>query len=89
MRASSVIVHRELLDNQLQVPLVPRNEVVQALPAHGADQPLAERVRFRCSHWRSQNTQAESVQGVIHGGREGGVAVMNQDAVRMVQAAVG
>jgi len=85
MRASSVMVHRELLDNQLQVSFAQRNEVVQALPANGADQPLAERVRFRCSHWRSQNTQAESVQRLIQANREDGVAVMNQDAVRVVE----
>ena len=55
MRAASVVVVDELLDDPAEVTLVEWNQVVQTLPPDGPDQALAVRIRYgslaRESEW--------------------------------------
>jgi hypothetical protein len=62
-----------------------RDQEVQAFSPNGADQPLAEGVRLGCSDRRLQNTDAEAFQCRVQAGRKDGVAVVDDEAVGMIE----
>jgi hypothetical protein len=67
-----------------QVPLAERNQIIQALSADRANRPLTNGVRLRGSHWRLQNSQAQSSDGCIELTGKFGVAVTKQEPVRVI-----
>jgi hypothetical protein len=81
-------VHRKLFDDESQMALVNRNEIVHAFPAGGSDQPLslAQNAFAFSARTGVVRTQAESSQGRIDASREDGVAVMDDEQVRVVDA---
>ena len=81
----TIVMHDELVDHQLQVPLVQRDEIVQTLATDGADEPLAKGVRLRRTNWSFEDAQAEASESSIHVGREDRIAVVDHEAIRMVE----
>jgi hypothetical protein len=78
MRPTPVIVACEFFDDAPEVPLVDRDEVIEALPANRADQPFAEGIGCRGSRRSFQDAHAESFQFVVEARRKDPVAVVNQ-----------
>ena len=58
----------ELIDDSSEMPLVDRDEVVETLPADGADQPFAEGVGCGRARWGFQDMDAEAVQFGVEAG---------------------
>jgi len=85
MRSSAIIVANPFTKNLLQMTFAEWNQEVQAFSPNRADQPFTERVRFGCPDWRFQNTNAETIQSHIQTGREDGVAVVDNVAVRVIE----
>jgi hypothetical protein len=75
----------ELFDDQSEVPLVDRDQVVEAFPADGADQPFAVSVRCGRSRRGLQDVNPEAVQFGIKARRKDPVTVMNQKAVWVIR----
>src|SRR5215471_17036915 len=65
MRAASMVVSYPRFQNPSQMSLVQRDQIIQALPSHGADQPFAVSLRLGCSEWRLQNAHAHRLHGSI------------------------
>ena len=85
MRPAAIVVTNVLFQDPLQMPLVDRNQIIKAFPSDGADQTFTERVRFRSPDRSLQNAHTETLQGLIGRGRENLVAIMDQEAIRMIE----
>ncbi len=84
MRATAIVMAPELVDDPSEMPLVDRDEVVEKLPADGADQPFAKGIGCRCSRRRLEDVNAEAVQFSVEARRKDPVAVVDQESVRVV-----
>jgi len=62
MRSSTIIKSNKFSKSQSQVPLVDRDEIVQALPPNGPDQSFAEGICRGRLNRRSKYSHAEVVQ---------------------------
>ena len=62
MRAAAIVMAYKLVDDSPEVPLVDRDQEVEALPSDGADQPFAEGVGCGRSGWSFQDVHAEAFQ---------------------------
>jgi hypothetical protein len=60
VRTAAIVMAYEFSDDPPEVPLVDRDQVVEALPSDGADQPLAERVGRRRSRRGFQHANAKA-----------------------------
>jgi hypothetical protein len=65
VRASTVVVSHPLSQDRTQVRLGHREHPVQALPANGADHPLADRVRLRARDGRSQHFDPQGSDRIV------------------------
>ena len=81
-----MVVGCKFVDDQLPVAFIDRDQVVEALTASRADQPLAVGVRCRRSNGSLQNAEAKASQLGIQAGREDRIAVMDHKLVRMVKS---
>ena len=54
---ASFIVSYITTQGSPQVPLVQRNQEIQALSSYRPDQPFAMRIRLRRPNWRAQHSQ--------------------------------
>ena len=77
----AIVVGYEFTKDALQMSLVQRNQVVQALAPNGANQPLAISIRHWASNRCLQHFLAEAVQCRINLGRENTVTVVNEIAM--------
>src|SRR5271166_3560701 len=64
--------------------LAQRNDKVEELSAHSADQPFAVGVRLWGSHSRPQHLKSERLQLTIKFGREDRVAIMDQELLAVL-----
>ena len=67
-----------------QVCFAEDEDAVEALGAHGADEPFGICVGLRCAPRRTQDLDLFSVEDVIEGGTEPFVAVVDQEPDRAV-----
>ena len=80
VRARSVVVRGPFADDTAEMALGERDDPVEALTAHGANQAFAERIRFRCVGWcaekvlHSRNRQIFGSSGWVSGERSPVVA---------------
>lgn len=69
--------------NSAKMPLVHRNDEIQAFSSQGSNQAFTKRVRFRRLRRGSQHPQPEPMrQCIIETGRKDRVAIMDQRAMR-------
>ncbi len=61
------------------------DEEVETLPPNGSDQPFAKGIRLRCSNGRPQDSDTEALQCRIQARREDGIAIMDDESVRMIE----
>jgi len=64
----------------LEVPGVDDQHPVEALPSHGADEALGDRVGLRCSDGGPDDLDAFGPEDVVEGTAELGVVVAEQEA---------
>ena len=83
VRASAIVVIRPFPKDAAEVAFAQRDEVVQALAANRADQPLAECVRLWATDWGFQRAHVEAGQGGIELYRECRAVVVEDEAVGM------
>ena len=79
MRTVRVVVLDVLLQYQLQVAWSGDQEVVEALPAQGADPAFRDGVRAGCSNWGADDADVGTGEDCVEGGGELGVAVTDQE----------
>jgi len=84
MRPAPIVVADEFSDDPPEVPLVDRDEIIEALPADRTDHSFAEGIGCRGSRRSFQDANAEAFQFVVNARRKDPVAVANQKSVRMV-----
>ena len=61
------------------------NQIIQAFPPNRADQAFTERVGLGRSNRRFQDTDAEAFQYRVQARGEDGIAVVHDEAVRMIE----
>jgi len=83
--ASAIVVANVLAKDPLQVGLREGDKEVEALPTNGSDEPLAIGIRLGCSNGRPQNADTEAFQRRVQARREDGVAVVDDEAVGMIE----
>ena len=66
----SVLVSDELGQDLLELAVVEDEYSVEALAAHGADEPLGERIRTRGPDWRLDDPDALRVERLVDAGAE-------------------
>ena len=79
VRASTVVVNHPLAQDRTQVRLGHREHPVQALPANGADDPLADRVRLRARDGRSQHFDAQGSDRIVQVLGEDRITIMSSN----------
>ena len=84
MRARLVVMGNPLFQQAAEVPLAKRNDEVEKLSAHRANEPFAVRIRFWGSHWGFQNLQPERLKSRIEVLREDRIAVVDQELLSVV-----
>ena len=62
-----------------------RDEEVETLPPDGSNEPFAVGIRLGCSNGGSQNADTEALQRRVQTRREDGVAVVDDESVRMIE----
>ena len=81
MGPAAVIVSNPFFENRKQMPFAERDQEIEALPPHGADEPLAESIRLRCPEWRLQYPQTHRFQARIEIRRVNAIAIMNEEVL--------
>jgi hypothetical protein len=76
----AVVVAEELGQHGAQVPLAEHDEVVETLPAEGADDALRDRVRPRGPDGREQGLEAQRGGALREVAPVDGVAIAEQEA---------
>jgi len=76
--AVGVVVLDELLQDLLEVAGSGDQEVVEAFPAQGADEPFGDRVRPRCSGRGADDADVGTGEHCVERGRELAVPVADQ-----------
>ena len=84
VRSGLVVVAHVLPKHAQQVPAGKRDEVVEAVPADGTDEPLAERVRLGRPKGRPQRAHAEAADGLVDLGVERAPTVVDQEPVAVL-----
>jgi hypothetical protein len=77
MRASAVVVANEPIENELHVPLVEWDQVIEALVPGSTDQSLPVAIGLGSSHGRLQEAHTEALQGLINTWGEDRVPIVN------------
>ena len=78
MRTPAVVVSDPVAQDRAQMRLGQRDQPVQALPANGSDDPLADRVRLRARDGRSQHFDAQGSDRTSQVPGEDRVTIVNQ-----------
>ena len=60
--SAAIVVGNEFTEDALQMPLVQRNQIVQALAPNTANHPLAISIRHRAPNRRLQHFKAKALQ---------------------------
>jgi len=79
MRSVPVVVLDVLGQDCLQVPPANDQQPVQALAADTGDPAFAPSIRIRRPHWSPDHLQALGSKDGIEGGREVGIAIVDQE----------
>ena len=66
------------------MPFIQEDQPIQTLSTDCTDQSLAERVRLRAPHRRFQRRQAHRDDRAIHGRGIDAVAIVNEEALRLI-----
>ena len=73
----------EFLEDQAQVSFIDGNEIIQTFASNGPNKSFAEGICFGRSNRGSDRPHAEILQRRIKRGRENGIAIVNDEFVRM------
>ena len=79
--SAAIVVSNEFTEDALQMPLVQRNQIVQALAPNTANHPLAISIRHRASDRRHQHSQAKALHCRINFDGEDAVTVVNEKSM--------
>ena len=82
--ATLVVVSHPLPQNESKMPFIQEDQPIQTLSTDGADHSFAERVRLRAPHRRLQYRQARRGDRAIYGRRIDAVAIVNEEALRLI-----
>jgi hypothetical protein len=83
--ASRIVVANPFPQHSTKVPLVERDQKIQALAAHGPNQPFAKRIGL----WRLRRSAQHSYSDALHQflidfRRENRIAIMDHKAMRIL-----
>ena len=70
------------------MPFIQEDQPIQTLSTEYTDQSLAERVRLRAPLRRFQHRQAHRDDRAIHGRRIDAVAIVNEEALRLIAGTI-
>ena len=79
------VVMGNLRKNRPEVPVVARNYPIETLAPCRSDDTFTRRVRLRRPHRRLQHLERHRPEGLIHGWREDAVAIVDEEAMRLIQ----
>lgn len=65
-----------------EMPLIEWNHPIGTLATYGPNQAFAIRVGLRCCNWRLDEMQPNRAERTVHRGREDGIMVVHDEAMR-------
>jgi hypothetical protein len=81
---TAIVISDEFANGRTKMPLVHRDDEIQALAPDGPDHTLAESVRGGCSDWCFERADPAVFQGLIGRSGKDGITIVDHESIRMV-----